>query len=92
MPFNPTKVGFMIPATLSWMAKETGQPQAKLGGMTAEMWFIVTEIFTVLVGISTVDVRIKIELGLAVHRSVPEPEKARPASFWGRVFLNCGTG
>ena len=61
------------------MAKETGQPQAKLGGMTAEMWLIVTEIFTASGSMTTVDVRIKIER--AIGRPwicPPSPKKPTP--------------
>ena len=67
---------------LSCMAKETGQPQAKLGGMTAEMWLIVTEIFTASGSMATVDVRIKIELGIGRPCICPpSPKKAAPRRF-----------
>jgi len=82
----------MIPAMLSCMAKETGQPQAKLGGMTAEMWLIVTEIFTACGSIATVDVRIKIELAIGRPWICPPVRKSPSRFVWGRVFLNCGTG
>ena len=64
------------------MAKETGQPQAKLGGMTAEMWLIVTEIFTASGSMTTVDVRIKIELGIVRPWICPSPKKPAPLRFW----------
>ena len=69
------------------MAKETGQPQAKLGGMTAEMWLIVTEIFTASGSMATVDVRIKIELGIGRPWICPPVRKSPPRFVLAKSLL-----